>query len=264
MSEDCKTESEIGSVSQAWDWEEGKRPSGDQDWSSTKQPAQEFQASAWAGDALWRNPTRTCAPELFTVVRLGTIKLGSWTSKHIKTSWEDQVCGIYDAPGLRLALPLGDSGKTIDLIEYLNSIKGQVSEGKFQESVTLWSLFWIYLNAQAKVIDSIAVWLYTNSKDSGKFSESLVFDSSRFIQSQAGLQERVPLVSLPWFVEWLQLWERISLAAAPGFVDSGTFQETRRFNSARYKSESGKIWEYVIFFGGYGVGSGYGLGEYGK
>lgn len=263
MVEDCKTESEYGSVTQSWDWA-GSKKSGQSMEALAKASAQDFPASSWAGDSLWRNPVRTCAPELFTISRLGTITLGESLAKYGVHWWEDQRCGIWDAPALSMALPLGDSGRILDLVSYLDSVQGLVSATKFQESVTLWSLFWIYLNAQAKIIDSSALWLYTNSKDSGEFSESLVFDSIQGLVSGPKLVETQPILAKPWFVEWIKLWDRIFLAAAPGFIDKGALQEFIKFNSVRYKSESGKIWEYVIFFGGYGVGSGYGLGEYGK
>lgn len=265
MNDFCKTEGP-GTPIQSWEWSEVK-PAGSPSWEKKDGATQGLSWIApisGGGDSLWRNPVRTCLPELFTVARLGTIKVTEEYSKHIWTQWKEQDVGIFDKPLLQASLPTEDSGGFYSHLDFLNSIKGVLTAGQFKESITLWSLFWIFLNAQAKIIDSTGLVLYTYNKDSGKVTELFKFNSEKGCVDRGKFQEDLSFKLKPAFVEWMKTWDRVVILAKPGPLDKINFDELIAFTSVMNRKESGMISEYIIFFGGYGIGSGYGLGEYGR
>lgn len=260
----CKTEIEVGSATQSWEWESEKEPSSGFQELALRPEAGFWNAPDAQGDSLWKLPVRTCAPELFTVARLGTITSYEQLWKTAVIWWDAEGALIWDTPRIWLERPLSSSGFLVDTFDYLNSSQGLIESLAIRDIVTIWSLYLIYLNAQAKVFDSLAIWLYNKSSDSGLLIENFwVVGARSFLEAFKGT-EIIQLVGSKAKIEWFKSWEQLRLGSNKSTSDSSRIQESRKFNSARYKSESGKIWEKLLLMAGYGKGSGYGLGEYGK
>lgn len=262
----CKTEVANGSAVQSWEWSgAGEAEAGFQELRPAKQGISWDKPLMSAGDSLWRIPVRTCQPELFTISRFGTITLWDEVVRFIVSRWELQDIKLWEAPAIRLETSLpATTGLFYSKVDFLHGIQGLVDTPVLREDITMWSLFWIFLNAQAKVIDSVAKVLYTNSNDSGWIEEGFWLGGIQGLLTKPKLVESIRLPSSKAKVEWFKGVDAFTLVAYKGLVDTLHPIESWKFKSVRYKSESVGIWEQVVYVAGYGKGSGYGYGDYGR
>lgn len=207
---ECLTESSLGSVTQAGDWSDQGGPKKESWVEQVVLDPLEANPLLWAGDSLWKTPVRNCLPELFTVARMGTIKLAEEIGKDARIWWESfSLLGssqswLYARPQNRA------TARTWDKVTHLDSKLARGSVAPIWEMITLWGLFWIYIEESIQLLDSCGLKLYTNGSDTG-----FAFDQAiMFVQKKA--------------------------------------EATLSF------------YEFILLVAGYGGGSGYGLGDYGR
>lgn len=196
---ECLTESSLGSVTQAGDWVD----------QVVLEPL-EASPLLWAGDSLWKTPVRNCLPELFTVARMGTIKLAEGIGKDARIWWESFSL-LGSARCWLLARPQNRAtARTWDKITHLDSKLAPVSAAQIWEMVTLWGLYWIHIEESIQLLDSCGLKLYTYGSNAG-----FAFDQGRLF--------------------------------------------------GKKKAESTMaFFDFTFLVAGYGDGSGYGLGDYGR
>lgn len=207
---ECLTESSLGSVTQAGDWSDQGGPKKESWVEQVVLEPLEANPLLWAGDSLWKTPVRNCLPELFTIARMGTIKLAEGVGKDARIWWETLSLLGFDRSWLYARPRNRATARTQDKVTHLDSIMSRGSAAPIWEMITLWGLFWVFIEESIQLLDSCGLKLYTYGSDTG-----FVFDQGRLF--------------------------------------------------GKKKAEStGFFFDFTFLVAGYGDGSGYGLGDYGR
>lgn len=207
---ECLTESSLGSVTQAGDWSDLGGPKKESWVEQVALESLETNPLLWAGDSLWKTPVRNCLPELFTLARMGTIKIAEGIGKDAKIWWEPFSLLGFDHSWL-LARPQNRAtARTQDKVTHLDSKMARGSAVQIWEMIALWGLFWLFIEESIQLLDSCGLKLYTYGSDTG-----FAFDRGKVVSKKG--------------------------ARSTGF-----------------------FFDFIYLVAGYGDGSGYGLGDYGR